>query len=132
MYSLTGRKDALKCIPQQGLMFRLRKYIGVAIFYRGTKSLNAKYAKQNAKRARQNAKNALAKCGLQSKIQRCTTKIVFPGGSLGVPSGLRCPSEKLGIALCSVRCFEFVSLSVCQFVSLSVCQFVSLLVCAES
>ena len=45
---------------------------------------------------------------------------------------LRCPSEKLGIALCSVRCFEFVSLSVCQFVSLSVCQFVSLLVCAES
>ena len=39
---------------------------------------------------------------------------------------LRCPSEKLGIALCSVRCFEFVSLSVCQFVSLSVCQFVSL------
>ena len=45
---------------------------------------------------------------------------------------LRCPSEKLGIALCSVRCFEFVSLLVCQFVSLSVCQFVSLLVCAES
>jgi hypothetical protein len=41
-------------------------------------------------------------------------------------------AKSFGIALCSVRCFEFVSLLVCQFVSLSVCQFVSLLVCAES
>ena len=35
-------------------------------------------------------------------------------------------AKSFGIALCSVRCFKFVSLSVCQFVSLSVCQFVSL------
>ena len=92
MYSLTGRKDALKCIPQQGLMFRLRKYIGVAIFYRGTKSLNAKYAKQNARRARQNAKNALAKCeDYKAKYKDAQPKSC----SLGVPSGF--PQDSLGV-----------------------------------
>ena len=91
MYSLTGRMDALKCIPQQGLMLRLRKYIGVAIFYRGTKSLNAKYAKQNAKRARQNAKNALAKCeDYKAKYKDAQPKscsLGFPQGSLRILLG---------------------------------------------
>ena len=90
MYSLTGRKDALKCIPQQGLMLRLRKYIGVAIFYRGTKSLT-KYAKQNAKRARQNAKNALAKCeDYKAKYEDAQPKscsLGFPRGSLRILLG---------------------------------------------
>ena len=72
-------------------MLRLRKYIGVAIFYRGTKSLT-KYAKQNAKRARQNAKNALAKCeDYKAKYEDAQPKSC----SLGVPSGF--PQDSLGV-----------------------------------